>query len=89
VKRIAADASSLIAELLRRRGRDLIRTESLRFFVVADAWEETERGLAQRVEVLHTRMLADDVSSLLEEARALVDARIHVVPREGYEVDPL
>jgi hypothetical protein len=41
---VAADASVLVAELLRARGRALILDPRLQFVVSEEQWSETEHG---------------------------------------------
>jgi hypothetical protein len=53
--RLAVDASTLIAEVLRVRGRKLIAHPALELVVAADAWNETEHELRKRVALLVER----------------------------------
>jgi predicted nucleic acid-binding protein len=84
---IVADASVLVGELLRQRGRELLLHPQLRLVVAEDQWEETEHELSRRLEILQTRdLLTDSQRELLgRSVRDLVDARaIEVAPRDTY-----
>jgi len=45
---VAADASVLVGELLRTKGRELFRHPALHVVVAEDQWTETEHELARR-----------------------------------------
>jgi hypothetical protein len=81
--RLAVDASSLVAEALRARGRKLLTHPELDLLVAAEAWNETYHELRQRVALLVERghLAAAPAVELLNEALAAVAARITVVPR--------
>jgi hypothetical protein len=49
---VVADASVLVAELLHRRGRELLAHPTLRVVVAEQQWEETEHELANRLEAI-------------------------------------
>jgi hypothetical protein len=53
--RLVVDASTLVAEALRGRGRKLLAHPLLDLFVAADAWSETEHELRKCVAVLVER----------------------------------
>ena len=80
---LAVDASVLIAELLRVRGRALFQLPDLRLLVAQEQWAETERGLEQRAAALRKRVPAEEVESLLDQAHALVAAGAIVVVPSG------
>ena len=46
---VVADASVLVAELLRRRGRDLLSHPDLQVVVAEDQWNETLHELDKRL----------------------------------------
>jgi hypothetical protein len=54
---VVADASVLVAQLLRDRGRDMFRHPNLNVLVAEDQWEEAEHELARRLGVLESRGL--------------------------------
>ena len=80
---IVADASVLVGELLRQRGRELLLDPQLRLVVAEDQWEETEHELSRRLEILQTRdILTDSQRELLSRSvRDLVDAPRDRAPR--------
>jgi predicted nucleic acid-binding protein len=84
--RLAVDASTLVAEVLRARGRRLIADPALDLVVAADAWDETRHELHKRVTHLVARghLAAEPAADLLQAALAAVAAAATVVPREGY-----
>ncbi len=84
---VVADASVLVAEVLRRRGRQLFKHPELTVVVAQDQWEETEHELARRLDILGSRaalteqrrhQLEDEVQCLIE------DKVIEIVPRDSY-----
>lgn len=52
---VVADASVLVGELLRQRGRELLLHPNLRVLVAEHQWEETEHELSGRLEILVAR----------------------------------
>ncbi len=84
---VVADASVLVAELLRRRGRALLRHPDLSVVVAEDQWEETGHELARRLDILSSRAgLSNERRQDLDGAiRALIDEKvIEVAPRDSY-----
>lgn len=84
---VVADASVLVAELLRRRGRDLLSHPELSVLVAEEQWEETEHELARRLDVLAARanLSRDRRRELENDVRELIDQDvITVVPRDNY-----
>lgn len=84
---VVADASVLVAELLRRRGRELLSHPNLNVVVAEDQWEEAEHELARRLDILESRaVLTTKRRQDLEGAiRALVEEKVvEVVPRDTY-----
>lgn len=49
---VVADASVLVAELLRRRGRALFAHPDLRVVVTEEQWDETEHELQRRIGII-------------------------------------
>jgi hypothetical protein len=80
---VVADASVLVAELLRGRGRALFRHPELSVVVAEGQWEEAEHELARRLDVLESKGLTKDRRADLESGvRALIDdGAIDVVPQ--------
>ncbi len=48
--RLVVDANILVAELIRKRGRDLVVHPALELYIAQMAWEETCHELGKRVE---------------------------------------
>lgn len=84
--RLVTDASSLVAEALRARGRALLANPALDLVVAADAWQETQYELRQRAALLAERghLTANDARELLEAALEAASTATMVVPREVY-----
>lgn len=49
---VVADASVLVAELLRHRGRALVTRDDLRVIVAEEQWNETEYELKRRIGII-------------------------------------
>lgn len=84
---VVADASVLVGELLRKRGRELLLHQDLRVLVAEHQWEETEHELARRLDILESReKLTSEQRLALEQAvNDLIETRvIEVVPRDTY-----
>jgi predicted nucleic acid-binding protein len=84
---VVADASVLVGELLRQRGRELLLNSRLRVLVAEDQWEETEHELAQRLDVLESRAILTTMQRRTVErsVRLLIETRaIEVAPRDAY-----
>jgi predicted nucleic acid-binding protein len=84
---VVADASVLVGELLRQRGRELLLHPNLRVLVAEHQWEETEHELSQRLEILESRAIVTAAQRrvLEQSVRHLIDVRaIEIVPRDTY-----
>jgi len=84
---VVADASVLVGELLRKRGRELVLEPDLRVFVAEHQWEETEHELSRRLDILesHERLTAEQRIALEQAVSDLVETRaIEVVPSDTY-----
>ena len=85
---VVADASVLVGELLRQRGRELLLHPNLRVLVAEHQWEETEHELSGRLEILVARGIftAAQREALEQSVRGLIDVRgaIEVAPRDTY-----
>jgi predicted nucleic acid-binding protein len=75
---VVADASVLVAELLRERGRALIADPRLRVVVAEDQWSETQHELGQRIALLVTqgRLTAEHALEIQQTIRELVDEHV-------------
>lgn len=85
---VVADASALVAELLRTRGRELLAHPDLRVVVAEEQWDETQHELQRRIGVIveQGRLTDDHAKRLYDEVIALVDEQvIEIIPRCLYE----
>ncbi len=85
---IVADASVLVAELLRKRGRALLRHPGLRVVVAEDQWDESEHELTRRLAAIvdQGRITTKQAHALRDAITALVDQRaIEIIARNTYE----
>ncbi len=83
---VAADASVLVGELLRRRGRELLLHPDLRVLVADHQWEEAEHELSKRLDILESqqRISSEQRIALQEAVDDLVETAIEIVPRDTY-----
>jgi predicted nucleic acid-binding protein len=84
---VVADASVLVGELLRRRGRELLLNPRLRILVAEHQWEETEHELARRLGILESRAILTALQrrALERSVRLLVETHaIEITPRDAY-----
>ena len=84
--RLVVDASVLIAEALRERGRTLLRNPSLDLVAAAEAVSETEHELRKRVELIAERgdLGAESAARLLDAALVMIALRIPLAEPEIY-----
>ena len=83
---LVVDASTLVAEVLRARGRRLLAHPALDLVMAADAWNETEHELRKRVALVVERghLEAAPAALLLDEALATIAARVTIASSEVY-----
>ena len=84
---VVADASVLVAELLRERGRALLSHAELQVVVAEEQWEEAEHELPRRVgKIVASGQLTGEQARLLHESvHALINHRmIEIIPRTFY-----
>lgn len=84
--RLAVDASTLVAELLRERGRRLVAHPDLELAVAAEAWSEAQHELHKRLTLMVERGHLDALlaARVLEGALRTVAARVTLSPPELY-----
>lgn len=84
--RLIADASILVAELLRSRGRALIANPSLDLFLAEHVWSETLHELPKRALLMEQqgRLPPGAGARLIAAARSAIDLSITLVPTEAY-----
>jgi predicted nucleic acid-binding protein len=84
---VVADASVLVGELLRKRGRELLLHHDLRVVVAEHQWEESEHELSRRLDILESRekLTSEQRLALERDVDDLIETRvIEVVPRDTY-----
>jgi predicted nucleic acid-binding protein len=84
--KLASDASALVAEALRDRGRRLISHSDLNLYAAPPTWSETVHEIGRRLDamVLRGRILPLQRDLAFAEAMALLSAKVIVVPEEEY-----
>src|SRR3712207_3335918 len=84
--RLVVDASTLVAEALRARGRELIRHPNLELLIAAEAWQEARHELRKRAAVLGERGYLDACAAtqLSAEVFSTIEARVTVVAPDVY-----
>ena len=85
---VVVDASVLVAELLRRRVRELLARPDLQCLVAEDQWDEAQHELDKRVAAIvgQGRLTSGQGQQLLRIAHDFVEGDVfEVVPRRFYE----
>lgn len=82
---VVADASVLVGELLRRRGRALLTHPALRVVIAEDQWDEAEHELSRRLEILAVKgiLTAAQRHVLQRSVRRLIDSRALEIAHDG------
>lgn len=84
--KLVVDASALVAEVLRERGRDLFGSERLELYIASETWGEANHELPKRVySVAGYHGLSDDAAEeLLAESLRVVNRHIEIVHESLY-----
>lgn len=84
--RLVVDATVLVGELTRRRGRELIERPDLMLAVTERAWDEARHELRKRVRAIARRrgVVPATDEHLLATALSLVDTRVTLEPLSLY-----
>lgn len=84
--RLVVDASMLVAEALRVRGRTLLAHPTLDLVLAADTWSETQHELRKRVDLLarHGHLELASANQLLDEALAVIAEGVALAPPNVY-----
>lgn len=84
--RLVVDASVLVAELLRTRGRALVAHSGLDFILAAETLSETKHELTKRVTQLerHGHVKPEIAQQFVDDALAILTARVSLVPPNVY-----
>ena len=90
--KLASDASALVAEALRARGRRLISHHHLNLYVAPPTWSETVHEIGRRLDAMvrHGQVNALRRDLVFAEATVLLSERVTVVPEPeyvGYEAE--
>ncbi|MGH3087972.1 MAG: PIN domain-containing protein [Rubrobacteraceae bacterium] len=84
--RLVVDASTLVGELLRRRGRELLGSSRIDLYVPERMWEEARHEVSKRLALRVSRGLSESVAASFRESAARVkEQSITEVPEEFYE----
>jgi predicted nucleic acid-binding protein len=84
--RLAADASTLVAESLRLRGEQLIAHVDLTLYIAVPTWSEVVHEVSRRLDALvqHGRFTPDERERVFQERVALLSRRLSVVTEAEY-----
>jgi len=84
---LVVDASILVGEALRIRGRELLSQPELELVVAEEAWDETRHELNVRTRSLAQRGILDvsQASELLLAAYEVIESRVQIIPTRIYE----
>jgi predicted nucleic acid-binding protein len=84
--RLVVDASVLVAEVLRARGRTLLSHPELDLVVPTEMWSETEHEMRNRVDLMVSNRHMDQslAAEILDQALATINARVILVDRDVY-----
>lgn len=84
---LAIDANVLVAELLRRPGREPLLHPELKLSVSAHAWSEARHELRRRAAAMlrHGHLTEQVATSVVAQAEELVRDRIVVFPADIYQ----
>ena len=84
--KIAADASAIVAESVRERGRRIISHEALELFIAVPTWSEVEHEIRRRLDAMleHGQISPARRESLCDETVRLLPENVTVVPETEY-----
>jgi len=84
--KLVVDASALVAEVLRERGRDLLANEQLELYIASETWGEASHELSKRVySIAKYHGLSDGAAEeLLAESLRFINRHIEVVHESLY-----
>lgn len=83
---LVVDANVLVSELLRVRGRDLIRKSTIELRISEETLEEANHEMGKRAAKIVEQGRASRASAdkMLDEARMLLEEQIAPIPHETY-----
>lgn len=84
---LVVDASTLVAEALRKRGHRLLSHAGVDLIAPVDVWQETAHELRKRAVHIAERHYLDSAAAtrLLDGVLALVTASVTIVPQAVYQ----
>jgi len=79
--RLVVDANILVAELIRKRGRELIVRRELELYIAEKAWDEACYELSKRIaKMVQKGILDKDLGeNLLIDALTLAEAKVSLI----------
>ena len=85
--RLVVDANILVAELLRKRGRDLIISKNLELFLAEKMKNEAQYELQKRISIIVNKahLTPEEGQFQLEIALGIMDRKIVTVPLSYYQ----
>ncbi len=85
--RLVVDASTLVAELLRTRGRARLREPRLELFIAEPTWSETRHELLRRERLLVQtgRLTPQKAAALVQEGFQVADITLTIIPNDSIE----
>ncbi len=83
---LVVDANILVAELIRKRGRELILHPAWKLYIAEKAWEEACYELEKRINIMINRGSFSEKTGrdLLKDAFALAEQKTFLIPYEFY-----
>ncbi|MFE1744859.1 PIN domain-containing protein [Coleofasciculus sp. H7-2] len=82
---LIVDANILVGELLRQRGRELLRHPSLMLYITEKVLDETQYELRRRMTERINRGLSDAIGQgILDEAMNIIETDLRLVPETNY-----
>lgn len=82
---LIVDANILVGELLRQRGRELLRHPSLMLYISENVLDEAQYELRRRMTERINRGLSEAIGQgILDEAMSIIEADIRLVAQSNY-----
>lgn len=82
---LIVDANILVGELLRQRGRELLRHPSLMLYIAEKVLDEAQYELRRRMTERINRGLSEAIGQgILDEAMSIIEADIRLVAQSNY-----
>lgn len=85
--RLVVDANILIGELLRKRGRELIKNPELILYISERVFSESNYELSKRINLMNRqgKFVYSLGEEILSEAKLIIDKFISIVPLAEYQ----